>query len=105
MKYMWQVSYTPEGMKGLIKEGGSSRRTMVDKMVQNMGGRIESFHFAFGDKDAYIIGEMPNNADVAAIGMAVGAAGAASVKTTVLMTPEEIDLASEKVVDYRPPGA
>lgn len=103
-KYLWQVSYTPEGMKGVLKEGGTSRRMMVEKMAANLGGTIESFNFAFGDDDVYLIGDFPSNVDVAAVAMTVGASGAASVKTTVLLTPEEIDEATQKVVEYRAPG-
>lgn len=103
-KYLWQVQYTPEGMKGVLKEGGTSRRDVVEKLAGNLGGTIESFHYAFGDNDVYVIAEFPSNVDVAAVAMTVGAAGAASVKTTVLLTPEEIDQAARKSVDYRPPG-
>lgn len=104
-KYLWELSYTPEGMKGLLKEGGTGRREMVEKLAANMGGKIESMHFGFGDRDAYIIGDFPNNVDVAAVAMTVAAAGAVSIKTTVLLTPEEVDQAAKKTVDYRPPGA
>jgi uncharacterized protein with GYD domain len=104
-RYLWQVSYTAEGMKGVLKEGGSSRREMVEKLAANLGGSIESFDFAFGDDDVYLIGEFPNHVDVAAVAMTVGASGAASVKTTVLLTPEEIDQAAQRSVDYRAPGA
>ena len=103
-KFLWHVSYTPEGMKGVLKEGGTSRREAVEKLAANMGGTIESFHYAFGESDAYVIGDFPSNLDVAAVAMTVGAAGGASVKTTVLLTPEEIDEAAKKSVDYRPPG-
>lgn len=103
-KYLWQVSYTPEGMKGVLKEGGTGRREMIEKLAANMGGSVESMHFSFGDSDAYIIADFPSNVDVAALAMTVGAAGAASVKTTVLLTPEEVDQAAKKTVDYRAPG-
>jgi uncharacterized protein with GYD domain len=104
-KYLWEVSYSSEGMKGILKEGGSSRRTMVEKLVSNMGGSLESFYFAFGDNDVYLIGDMPSNADSASIAMTVGASGAASIKTTVLLSPEEVDEATQKTVEYRPPGS
>jgi uncharacterized protein with GYD domain len=91
-------------MKGVLKEGGTSRREMIEKLAANMGGSIESFHFGFGETDAYIIGEFPSNADVAAVAMTVGAAGKATVRTTVLLTPEEVDQATKKSVDYRAPG-
>lgn len=103
-KYLWEVSYTSDGMKGVLKEGGSSRREMVEKLASNMGGTIESFHFAFGEKDVYIIAEFPGDVDAAAVAMTVGAAGAASVKTVTLLTPEQIDEATKKTVQYRPPG-
>ena len=104
-KYLCEASYTSEGMAGILKEGGSSRRTMVEKLVANMGGSLESFYFAFGDHDVYLIIDMPSNADMAAIAMTVGASGAVSLKTTVLLTPEEVDGAREKTVEYRAPGS
>ena len=103
-KYLWEVSYTSDGMKGVLKEGGTSRRTMVEKLASSMGGTIESFHFAFGENDAYIIAEFPGDVDAAAVAMTVGAAGAATVRTVTLLTPEQIDEATQKTVEYRPPG-
>ena len=103
-KYLWEVRYTVDGMKGVLKEGGSGRREMVEKLAANMGGTLESMHFAFGDVDAYIIADMPGDLDVAAVAMTVGAAGAASVRTVKLMTPEEVDEAKQKTVEYRGPG-
>lgn len=103
-KYLWEVSYTSDGMKGVLKEGGTSRRTMVEKLASNMGGTIESFHFAFGKNDAYIIAEFPGDVDAAAVAMTVGAAGAATVRTVTLLTPKQIDEATQKTVEYRPPG-
>ena len=103
-KYLWEIRYTPDGFNGLLKEGGTGRLEMVEKLAANMGGTVESMHFGFGDTDAYIIADFPNNVDVAAVAMTVGAAGSVSVKTTVLLTPEEVDEATKKSVDYRPPG-
>jgi uncharacterized protein with GYD domain len=103
-KYMWQVSYTQEGVKGLMQEGGSSRVQMVEKLLGNLGGRLESMNFAFGDHDAIVIADLPEQSDAAAIAMAVGSAGAATIKTTVLLSPEDVDAAAKKTVDYRPPG-
>ena len=103
-KYLIQVNYTSEGMKGVLKEGGVGRRTMVEKLAANMGGSIESFHFAFGDHDAYVVADFPNEIDAAAVAMTVGASGAASCKTVVLMTPEDIDQATQRTVEYRAPG-
>ena len=103
-KYLIQASYSPEGMKGVLKEGGSSRRTLVEKLVANMGGTLESFYFAFGENDVYGICDLPSNADMAAFAMTIGATGAVSINTTVLLSPEEVDEATNKVVEYRAPG-
>lgn len=103
-KYLWQISYTPEGFRGLLKEGGTSRRTMVEKLTANMGGSLESFHFAFGQHDGFVIADVPDDVDAAAVALTVGAAGAATIKTVRLMTPEQIDQAVEKTVEYRAPG-
>ena len=89
-KYLTMVSYTPEGIKGLVKEGGTARRAAVEKMLQNLGGRLEGFYFAFGDNDAYVISEGPDNATAAAISLAI-TTGAIRTKTIVLLTPEEVD--------------
>src|SRR5688500_1594790 len=103
-KYLVAANYTPEGMKGVIAKGGVARREAVEKMCADLGGTLESFHFAFGDTDAYVIVDLPDNVSAAAIGMAVGASGMASCQTTVLLTPEDIDRAASVQATYRAPG-
>src|ERR1700675_1714888 len=89
-KYLTMVSYTPEGIKGLVKEGGTARRAAVEKMLEKLGGRLEGFYFAFGENDAYVISEGPDNATAAAILLAI-TTGAIRTKTIVLLTPEEAE--------------
>ena len=103
-KYMFQGAYKTEGLKGLLREGGVSRREHLVSLVENLGGKVESYYFAFGENDVYAIVELPDNASSSALSMVVNAAGAVSVKTVVLLTPEEVDEASRKTVEYRPPG-
>jgi len=103
-KYLWKVSYTAEGAKGVLKEGGSSRRDMVAAMAKGMGGSMDAFYFAFGEDDVYVIADAPDNATAASISMSVAAGGAASIETVVLLSPEEIDEAAKKSVPYRRPG-
>lgn len=103
-KYLLKVNYTVEGAKGLLKEGGSSRRSTVDGLVKGMGGKVECFYYAFGEQDVYVIVEMPDDESIAAVSLAVGAAGGASIDTTVLIEPETIDAAAKRSVAYRPPG-
>ena len=103
-RYLFQASYSVEGTKGLLKDGGSKRRAVVEQMARGLGGKVEAFYFAFGDDDVIGILEAPDNVTTAAVSLAVGASGAARVKTTVLLTPEEMDQATKKTVSYRPPG-
>ena len=103
-KYLIEASYAPEGAQGVVREGGSGRRDAIEKLATNMGGTLESFYFAFGDADAYVTVDLPDNVSAAAVALAVNSTGAAHLKTNVLMTPEEVDEASKKSVDYRPPG-
>ncbi len=104
-KYLIQASYTVQGTQGVIKEGGSGRKAAVEQLVQSAGGRLESIYFAFGDTDAFVVADLPDNASAAAVSLAVTAAGGAAVRTTPLMTVEEMDAASKKSPTYRPPGA
>jgi uncharacterized protein with GYD domain len=103
-KYLIRGNYVEEGLKGLLKEGGSKRRDTVTKVLAGMGGKLEGFYWAFGDEDVFAICDMPDNITAAALSFAINASGAVSVKTTVLMTAEEIDQATQKTVSFRPPG-
>ena len=103
-KYLFQGSYTEQGLKGLLKEGGSRRREAVEQVAKSMGGTLEVFYWAFGDDDFFIIVDMPDNVDATAVSLIVNATGAVKARTTVLITPEEVDQATKKTVNYRPPG-
>lgn len=104
-KFLIEANYVGEGVKGLLKDGGTSRREAVDKLLSSVGGKVESFYFAFGDADAYVIVDVPDNVTAAAIALTVAASGSVRAKTTVLMTPEEVDQATKKSPAYRAPGA
>lgn len=104
-KYLIQASYTTEGTRGLVRDGGSKRRTVVEQMLKKSGGTLESFYFAFGDADVYIICDIPDAASAAAISMAINASGSVDLKTTPLLSVDEIDQAVKKQVSYSAPGA
>ena len=104
-KYLIKASYTVEGTKGLLKEGGSSRRAAVAQMVQALGGKLEAFYYAFGEPDVFAIVDVPDATSAAAMSLVINSKGAAQVSTTPLITPEEIDAACKKSVAYRAPGA
>ena len=104
-KYLLQVNYTVEGAKGVLKDGGTARREVVEKLVKGLGGKVESFYFCFGKYDVVLIVDMPDNVAIAAASMTVGASGAAEVQTTTLLTAEEVDQAGKRTVNYTAPGA
>ncbi len=104
-KYLIQAKYSGESAKGLLKEGGSSRRAVVEGLIGSAGGKVESFYFAFGDTDAVVIVELPDNVTAAALSLAVNASGAVTTTITVLLSAEDIDAATKKKISYRAPGA
>ncbi len=104
-KYMIQASYGTEGIRGVLKGGGTARVAAVEKALAGVGGTIESFYFGFGGTDVYVVVDVPGNVEAAAMAATVGASGAmASYETIVLLSPEEIDQAAKAAVEYTPPG-
>ena len=103
-KYLVEAKYTADGMKGLLKAGGSARRKVVEQTTAEVGGKLEAFYFTFGDRDAVIIIDVPNNAAAVALSIAVNASGAIVSKTTPLLSPDEIDTAAGDRVEYEAPG-
>jgi uncharacterized protein with GYD domain len=104
-RYLIEGSYTDDGTKGLLKEGGSSRRDMVTKMIEGMGGKLEAFYYTFGDRDVIAVYSAPDEVSALALAMAVNQSGKVSIKTTPLLSVEDVDRATKKSVGYRPPGA
>jgi len=103
-KYLFTGSYTAEGARGVLKEGGSGRREATEKLVSSLGGTIEAYYFAFGSDDFYLIADLPGNTAAAAAALTAGASGALGTRTIVLLTPEEVDAATKLSPSYRPPG-
>jgi uncharacterized protein with GYD domain len=104
-RYLFTGTYSVDGIKGVLKEGGSGRRTAVEAALKSLGGKLEAIYYAFGDTDVYVIVDGIDNVTAAAFSMGVAATGALhAVKTTVLLTPEEIDQAGKKTMTYRPAG-
>jgi uncharacterized protein with GYD domain len=104
-KYLVLASYTSDGVRAVLKEGGNSRRDAVKALIGGLGGSLDAFYFAFGDEDVYAIIDLPDNASAAAASLAVSATGATRCQVTVLLTPDEIDAAAKKPTSYRAPGA
>ena len=104
-KMLIKATYSSEGAKGLLKEGGTSRRTAVQKAVEGLGGKVDAFYYAYGEADAYLIVDLPDATSGIALSLTVNATGAVHLSTIPLITPEEIDQASKKKPKYRAPGA
>lgn len=103
-KFLFQGSYTEAGLKGLLKDGGSKRRAAAEQVIRSIGGTLEAYYFAFGDNDFYLIADVPDNVSAAAGALVTNASGAIKARTVILLTPEEVDQAVKKSVEYRPPG-
>jgi uncharacterized protein with GYD domain len=104
-KFLIKASYTAEGTKGLLKEGGSSRKATIDKLIAGLGGSMEAFYFAFGEADVFIICDLPDSSTAAAVSLAVNVTGTVDLSIIPLLTVQEIDQACKKSVAYRAPGA
>jgi len=104
-KYLLEVSYTLEGVQGVVAKGGSARKSAAQAAAKSVGGKLDSFYFAFGGTDVVTIADLPDNTAAAALALAVTAGGGATIRTVVLLTPDEIDAATKKGVKYSPPGA
>ncbi|MFY9914931.1 MAG: GYD domain-containing protein [Nocardioidaceae bacterium] len=102
-RYLFKATYTIEGAKGLLAEGGKARRDVIARAAESVGGRMETFDFAFGEHDVYLICEVPDHAAAAKVALTVKAAGGATVETVVLISPEEIASTADDVA-YTPPG-
>jgi len=103
-KYLLQGSYSAEGARGLLKDGGTGRRAAVKEALQSIGGKVDSMYYAFGETDVFVIVDVPDSVSAAAAALVVNAAGSVHLKTTVLLTPEEMDEAASKSFKYRAPG-
>jgi uncharacterized protein with GYD domain len=104
-RFLWQVSYTAQGAKGLLTESASSRRASVEGLIEGLGGSVDSWDYCFGEYDIVIIAELPSNTAAAALSLAVAASGAARITTTPLFDQSEMDAAAALSVPYRAPGA
>lgn len=103
-KYLYYGSYTAEGYKGLMAEGGTKRADAVRKALKGIGGAVEAFYFSLGENDFYVIIDLPDNISVTAFSLAGNMSGSFNMKTVALLSPAEVDEAIKKTVDYRPPG-
>jgi uncharacterized protein with GYD domain len=102
--YLFTANYNAQALRGLRSEGAASRIDAVRSVVESLGGTLESFYFAFGDVDAYVTVELPDDETAAAAALAVSSSGAVTARTVKLLTPDQVDAAIGKEISYRPPG-
>ena len=104
-KYLIEASYTSQGVAGVADKGGTARREAVEALIASMGGRLESFYFAFGDADVYATAELPSEEAATALALSINRSDATKIRTIVLLTPEQVDAAAKMAPDYKPPGS
>jgi uncharacterized protein with GYD domain len=103
-KYLIEASYSTEGVKGIAQKGGTARREAVEQLIASIGGKVESFYFAFGDADVYVIADLPSNESATALALAINQSASTKTRTVVLLTPEQVDAAANALPEYKPPG-
>jgi uncharacterized protein with GYD domain len=103
-KYLFEVSYSTQGVKGVTSQGAANRVDFIREMSQGVGGSLESFYFAFGKVDAFVTVDLPDDETAAAIALQVAGSGTGSTRTIKLLTPEQIDKARSMQTGYKPPG-
>jgi uncharacterized protein with GYD domain len=103
-KYLFQVKYVGDGVKGLLKDGGTKRHAVTEKLIKSLGGSLEAYYYAFGETDLYIIAEFPSHAAASACALTATGTGTVAIKTTVLLSPEEIDTAGKMKATFTPAG-
>lgn len=103
-KFLFQITYTEEGLQEVLKEGGYKQKEIFETAIRSLNGWLEVMYFSFGEVDVFVVTELPDNVSAAAFSMIASSAGAARVKTTVLISPEEIEKATKKTITYRPLG-
>ena len=103
-KYLIQGSYTPEGLKGLAKDTAAGRKAAVRAALKHLKAKVEGLYYAFGCDDVVLIVDAPDNIAVAAMSFQVGSTGLVRIRTTPLLTVEEVDQALKLPSKYRAPG-
>src|ERR1700730_1686497 len=105
-KYLLKVRYTGDGIQGVLRDGGSKRLAAAQDVAKAVGGAVESFHFAFGDEDAFVVCDLPDNKAAATLALTVSASGRIAISTVPLLTVDEVDaIAAGTKTAYTPPGA
>lgn len=103
-KYLFEANYVGEGIKGLMRDGGTKRRDAVDEALKSVGGSLESFYYAFGETDVLGVFDIPDQADAVALSLMINSTGAVNLRLKPLMSPQDIDDAAQKTPSYRAPG-
>lgn len=103
-KYLFYGTYTPEGYKGLLAEGGSKRMEAAKQALASAGGSLEAFYFSNGEQDFYIIVNLADHVTATAVTLAGNASGTFHIKGVPLLTPKEMDDVVMKQIVFRPPG-
>ena len=105
-KFLVEATYSDEGLVGLRADGAAKRLRDVKAAAKSVGAKVEACYFSFGDSDVILLVDAPDNIAAAAISVAATSSGTVSLRTTPLLTIEEMDKALTTVgtVKYRPAG-
>ena len=103
-KYLFEANYVGDGIKGLMREGGTKRRDAVVEALKSVDGSLESFYYAFGETDVVGVFDIPDQADAVGLSLMINSTGAVNLHMKQLMSAEDLDAAAKKTPSYRAPG-
>jgi uncharacterized protein with GYD domain len=104
-KYLFMGAYNREGIEGVRKDGGTRRFSDSKALIEQMGGTLEAYYFAFGSFDFYAIVDLPDHSVAVAVASTVAGSGAISrFETVPLLTPADLDRAFSHRTTFRRPG-
>lgn len=99
--YLYQWTYKDPAIQAML-ETPQDRPAELRKAVEAFRGNLHQFFFAFGDCDGVAIVEFPDNESCAACSLTLTGAGAnAALRTTVLLTSSEGQLAMHRARTVR----
>ncbi len=87
-RYVALVTWTEQGIKD-VKET-TQRAEQVRQMIEQMGGRMDTFFWTQGRYDFVAIAEAPDEETMAAIMLRVGSQGAVRTETLRAFDAEEM---------------
>ena len=74
--FMYQGTYSPESWAAQLKDPHNRAETVGRALCEAAGGKLVGAWYSFGEHDLLLIADLPDNASMTALSLAVTAGGA-----------------------------